>query len=138
MGFHLAVVLNVPTIAQPQAVEELPVPAPTPAVVATATAEPDGIIRNHAKGKGKGKGKAGGAASGASTVSSGIKLENVSITFKNQQVLRNISWDVKVGERAGLVGASLFTKLPKRPHIVCPCQCIFSRPLILWRGGNSI
>lgn len=69
------------------------------------------------KGKGKGKGgKKGrkgsgsgdsGAAGGASTVSSGIKLENISITFKNQQVLRGVTWDVKKGERVGLVGALL-------------------------------
>lgn len=30
----------------------------------------------------------------------------VSITFKNQQVLRDISWDVKKGERVGLVGVN--------------------------------
>ena len=67
-----------------------------------------------AKGKGGKKGKKGGGGSGsgggngsagASTVSSGIKLENISITFKNQQVLRGVSWEVKKGERVGLVGA---------------------------------
>jgi ATPase subunit of ABC transporter with duplicated ATPase domains len=30
----------------------------------------------------------------------------VSITFKNQQVLQNCSWEVKKGERVGLVGES--------------------------------
>ncbi|KAK9842531.1 hypothetical protein WJX81_004688 [Elliptochloris bilobata] len=40
----------------------------------------------------------------ASTVSSGVKLEDVCITFKNQQLLRGVSWDVKRGERVGLVG----------------------------------
>ncbi|KAL4439755.1 hypothetical protein ABPG75_002756 [Micractinium tetrahymenae] len=48
-----------------------------------------------------GKGRAG-----ASGIGSGIKLENVAITFKNQQVLRDISWDVKKGERVGLVGVN--------------------------------
>lgn len=39
-------------------------------------------------------------------MSSGIKLENVSITFKNQQVLKDVSWDVKKGEKVGLVGVN--------------------------------
>ena len=30
----------------------------------------------------------------------------VSITFKNQQVLKDISWDVKRGEKVGLVGVN--------------------------------
>ena len=29
----------------------------------------------------------------------------ISVTFKNQQVLRDVNWDVKKGERVGLVGA---------------------------------
>lgn len=32
--------------------------------------------------------------------------EQVAITFKNQQVLKDISWDVKKGERVGLVGVN--------------------------------
>lgn len=39
-------------------------------------------------------------------VSSGIKLEAVSVNFKNHQVLREVSWDVKRGERVGLVGVN--------------------------------
>lgn len=31
-------------------------------------------------------------------------LPQVSITFKNQQVLQSVSWEVKKGERVGLVG----------------------------------
>lgn len=72
----------------------------------SAAGEPPG--KGKAKGKGKGKGGRGGggeAARGASTVSSGVKLEDVSITFKNQQLLRGVSWEVKRGERVGLVGA---------------------------------
>ena len=41
-----------------------------------------------------------------------MKLEDVSITFKNQQVLRGVSWDVKTGERVGLVG--------ERHRLNCP------------------
>lgn len=41
----------------------------------------------------------------SSGISSGVRLENISKTFKGQQVLRDISWDVKKGERVGLVGA---------------------------------
>lgn len=43
---------------------------------------------------------------GGGGVSSGFKLENVSITFKNQQVLKDVSWDCKKGERVGLVGVN--------------------------------
>lgn len=48
----------------------------------------------------------GKSKSGASGIGSGIKLENIAIGFKNQQVLKDISWDVKKGERAGLVGVN--------------------------------
>jgi len=71
----------------------------------------NGAAPQQGKPKGKGKGKRGrggaggnGPAAGASTVSSGVKLEDVAITFKNQQVLRGVSWDVKTSERVGLVG----------------------------------
>jgi ATPase subunit of ABC transporter with duplicated ATPase domains len=33
-------------------------------------------------------------------------LSQVAITFKNDQVLRDCSWDVKKGERVGLVGVN--------------------------------
>ena len=71
----------------------------------------NGSVQVKPRGKGKGKRGRGGAgggdgpAAGASSVSSGVKLEDVCITFKNQQVLRGVSWDVKTGERVGLVGA---------------------------------
>jgi len=42
--------------------------------------------------------------SGASTVVSGVKLENISKTFKGVTVLKDVSWEVKRGERVGLVG----------------------------------
>jgi ABC-type multidrug transport system fused ATPase/permease subunit len=41
---------------------------------------------------------------GASTVLSGVKLENISKTYKNATVLKDVSWEVKRGERVGLVG----------------------------------
>ena len=71
-----------------------------------AAEAPGGKAKGKGKGaKGKAKGKGGSdAARSASTVSSGVKLEDVSITFKNQQLLRGVSWDVKRGERVGLVG----------------------------------
>ncbi|GFR43044.1 hypothetical protein Agub_g4050 [Astrephomene gubernaculifera] len=43
---------------------------------------------------------------GSSGISSGIRLENISMTFKNQQVLKDCSWEVKKGERVGLVGVN--------------------------------
>ncbi|KAG2485398.1 hypothetical protein HYH03_015884 [Edaphochlamys debaryana] len=41
---------------------------------------------------------------GSSGISSGIRLDSIAMTFKNQQVLKNCSWEVKKGERVGLVG----------------------------------
>lgn len=38
------------------------------------------------------------------TVGSGVRLENVSLAFKGQPLLRDVSWDVQKGERVGLVG----------------------------------
>lgn len=58
------------------------------------------------KGKKGKKGSDAVAPAGASSVSSGVKLENISITFKNQQVLKDVSWDVKKGEKVGLVGVN--------------------------------
>ncbi|KAL3613455.1 ABC transporter F member 5 [Castilleja foliolosa] len=44
--------------------------------------------------------------SGASSVSSGVRLENVTKTYKGATVLKNISWEVKKGEKVGLVGVN--------------------------------
>lgn len=44
--------------------------------------------------------------SGASSVSSGVKLEHISKSFKGATVLKDISWEVKKGERVGLVGVN--------------------------------
>eukprot|EP00887_Chlorella_sp_A99_P000425 scaffold17.g425.t1 len=60
-------------------------------------ADKEGSSNGAAPAKGKG---------GTSGIGSGVKLENVAITFKNQQVLRDVSWEVKKGERVGLVGVN--------------------------------
>ncbi|KAJ9523392.1 hypothetical protein QJQ45_005295 [Haematococcus lacustris] len=39
-------------------------------------------------------------------IASGIRLERISMTFKNQQVLSECTWEVKKGERVGLVGVN--------------------------------
>ncbi|KAH7851911.1 hypothetical protein Vadar_018248 [Vaccinium darrowii] len=44
--------------------------------------------------------------SGASSVSSGIRLENVSKSYKGVTVLKDVSWEVKKGEKVGLVGVN--------------------------------
>ncbi|KAK9134378.1 hypothetical protein Syun_013708 [Stephania yunnanensis] len=44
--------------------------------------------------------------SGASSVSSGIRLESISKSYKGATVLRNVSWEVKKGEKVGLVGVN--------------------------------
>lgn len=43
---------------------------------------------------------------GASGISSGVKLENVSKAFKGVTVLKDVSWEVKKGEKVGLVGVN--------------------------------
>lgn len=53
--------------------------------------------------KKRGNKKTGG---GASNVSSGIRLENISKSFKGVTVLKDISWEVKKGEKVGLVGVN--------------------------------
>ncbi|KAL0342895.1 UNVERIFIED_CONTAM: ABC transporter F family member 5 [Sesamum angustifolium] len=45
-------------------------------------------------------------SSGASTISSGVRLENVSKSYKGSTVLKNINWEVKKGEKVGLVGVN--------------------------------
>lgn len=43
---------------------------------------------------------------GASTISSGIKLENISKSYKGVTVLKDVTWEVKKGEKVGLVGVN--------------------------------
>ncbi|VFQ94422.1 unnamed protein product [Cuscuta campestris] len=46
------------------------------------------------------------SATGASGISSGVKLENISKTYKGLTVLRDVSWEVKKEEKVGLVGVN--------------------------------
>ncbi|KAF7136067.1 hypothetical protein RHSIM_Rhsim08G0006300 [Rhododendron simsii] len=43
---------------------------------------------------------------GASSVSSGVRLENVSKSYKGVTVLKDVTWEVKKGEKVGLVGVN--------------------------------
>ncbi|EOX92290.1 General control non-repressible 5 isoform 3, partial [Theobroma cacao] len=43
---------------------------------------------------------------GSSGISSGVKLENISKSYKGVTVLKNVSWEVKKGEKVGLVGVN--------------------------------
>ena len=97
-----------------------PPPSPPPAATASSTAassndaeddddeSPSSISAKSSKASARaGRGTASAAAAAAAqTVPSGVRLENVSLTFKNAQVLKNVSWEVKKGERVGLVGVN--------------------------------
>ena len=96
-----------------------PPPPPAPAAASSAEVEDDSdespsSSSSSASAKsskasaraGRGKASAAAAAAAAQTVPSGVRLENVSLTFKNAQVLKNVSWEVKKGERVGLVGVN--------------------------------
>ncbi|XP_044469092.1 ABC transporter F family member 5-like [Mangifera indica] len=56
---------------------------------------------NDYKKRGNGK-----QSNGASSVSSGVKLENISKSYKGVTVLKNVTWEVKKGEKVGLVGVN--------------------------------
>ncbi|KAI8540724.1 hypothetical protein RHMOL_Rhmol08G0008200 [Rhododendron molle] len=43
---------------------------------------------------------------GASSVSSGVRLENVNKSYKGVTVLKDVTWEVKKGEKVGLVGVN--------------------------------
>ena len=43
---------------------------------------------------------------GAQPGFSSLRLENVGITFRDQEVLKDVTWGVKTGDRIGLVGAN--------------------------------
>eukprot|EP00249_Psilotum_nudum_P021525 c28141_g1_i1 orf=636-3107(-) len=45
-----------------------------------------------------------GRNTGASSVASGVRLEQISKTFKGETVLKDVNWEVKKGQRVGLVG----------------------------------
>ncbi|CAI0554760.1 unnamed protein product [Linum tenue] len=54
----------------------------------------------------KRSGKQGSSTSGASGISSGVKLENITKSYKGVTVLKDVSWEVKRGEKVGLVGVN--------------------------------
>ncbi|KAH9718284.1 ABC transporter F family member 5 [Citrus sinensis] len=43
---------------------------------------------------------------GASSISSGVKVENISKSYKGVTVLKDVTWEVKKGEKVGLVGVN--------------------------------
>lgn len=97
-----------PTHPPPQQKATVAAAAPPPADDPAASNDDDAAASTPSKG-GKGKktrGATAAAAAAAQTVSSGVRLENVSITFKNNTLLKDVSWEVKKGERVGLVGVN--------------------------------
>ncbi|KAJ3675529.1 hypothetical protein LUZ60_004571 [Juncus effusus] len=46
------------------------------------------------------------AVTGASGVSSGVRLENISKSYKGVPLLKDVSWEVKRGDKVGLVGVN--------------------------------
>lgn len=46
------------------------------------------------------------SGTGASSISSGVRLENVTKSYKGVTVLKDINWEVKKGEKVGLVGVN--------------------------------
>ena len=45
---------------------------------------------------------------------SSLRLEGIGITFRDQQVLKDVSWGVETGDRIGLVGHNGAGKIYKR------------------------
>ncbi|KAL0736220.1 hypothetical protein Bca4012_012430 [Brassica carinata] len=43
---------------------------------------------------------------GASAISSGVRLENISKSYEGVTVLKNVNWEVKKGEKVGLIGVN--------------------------------
>jgi ATPase subunit of ABC transporter with duplicated ATPase domains len=81
------------------AASKVAAPKPAPESKKIAPAKDD----KRALGQGKGGTASQTSSSGGG---SGLKMDNISITFKNNPVLRGVSWDVKRGERVGLVGVN--------------------------------
>lgn len=50
--------------------------------------------------------KQSSSSSSSSSISSGVRLENVSKSYKGVTVLKDVSWEVKKGEKVGLVGVN--------------------------------
>ncbi|XP_042438004.1 ABC transporter F family member 5-like [Zingiber officinale] len=83
---------------------------PAQASADTAVAEADAdleslfserVVEDSSRNQGKKK-----SNTGASSVSSGVRLENISKSFKGVTLLKDVSWEVKRGEKVGLVGVN--------------------------------
>jgi ATPase subunit of ABC transporter with duplicated ATPase domains len=46
------------------------------------------------------------SSTGASSISSGVRLENISKSYGGVPLLRDVTWEVKKGEKVGLVGVN--------------------------------
>lgn len=46
------------------------------------------------------------SSSGASSITSGVRLENISKSYNGVPLLRDVTWEVKKGEKVGLVGVN--------------------------------
>lgn len=66
----------------------------------SATTDDDNNASNHKRNSKQSNG------SGASSVSSGVRLENITKSYKGVTVLKDVTWEVKRGEKVGLVGVN--------------------------------
>ncbi len=63
----------------------------------------------------------------------------VSVTFKNQVVLKNASWEVKKGERVGLVGVNGSGKTTQLQVRVLRCAALCRDPCpSAWYLGRMV
>lgn len=80
------------------------------ATVETSVAEPEtdieSLFSSNSSDEFGRKGAHKQSNSGASGISSGIKLENISKSYKGVTVLKDVTWEVKKGEKVGLVGVN--------------------------------
>ncbi|ONI01996.1 hypothetical protein PRUPE_6G171800 [Prunus persica] len=76
--------------------------------VAETTAENDieSLFSDNSKNEFEHKRGNKNSNSGASGISSGVKLENVRKSYKGVTVLKDVSWEVKKGDKVGLVGVN--------------------------------
>ena len=63
------------------------------------------------------------------TVGAGLQIR---ITFKNQELLRGVTWDVKRGERVGLVGENI------QMHELCQPRSSSLPPRLMLLYQNSL
>lgn len=78
----------------------------TEAAVSEAETDMESLFSESSAGessKKQGKKKSG---QGASSISSGVRLENISKSYKGATVLKDVTWEVKKGEKVGLVGVN--------------------------------